>query len=525
MSFSEMKVSQVSRMIATRQNSAEFYSSLMRYLPDPDPVLRKNGQDVKVYHEIMQDPHVFSCMEQRKAKTLSMEWELNRGGSKSRNAKFIQGILDDDDFNLFSLMEQMLDSIAYGFTPLEIYWETVGNYYVPVKVIGKPVEWFLFDDFNVMKFRSKAQPVYGEELPDRKFLCAQHKSTYYNPYGERVLSRCFWPVTFKKAPEKWWIRFLEKYGSIFPVGKLPRNLMGEGSTEQEKLLDLLENLIEDGVAVIPDDSSVELQESANKSATTGIYKERCEYSNTEISKAILTQTLTTEIQGKGSYAASNTHSDMLTHLALKDKRIIEQEMNKLISWIYELNFTDTDYPRFTMYLPEDVDKDLADRDRQLKDIGVKFNKEYFVNNYNLSPEEFDIAEEAPIVSEPAQTSNSKNIDVPGTGTASNISDDFSEKTTKGKNIWQRIIQLFSENDQEEKPSVDVLTNSIPDEVLQQQMEKLLKPVFDMIKSGSSMKEVNNKLAELYPDMDTKDLETLLAKMFFISNLAGVMSAE
>jgi len=389
--FSEQQKSGLAQMIATRQNSSEFFSSLMAYLPDPDPVLAKNGKDIKVYRELMLDPHVYSCLEQRKAAVLSMDWEINRGGASEYETNIIEQLFRNEEFNLSGIMDTMLDAAAFGFQPLEIIWQKLNGYIMPVTIEDKPAEWFVFGQDNQPRFRTKENPIEGEKLPRKKFLFAQNKPAYNNPYGEKVLARCFWPVTFKKASEKWWISFLEKYSMVWAIGKLPRNLMGEGSQEQDKLLSLLDALVNDAVGIIPDDSSVELKEASGKNSSAGIFRERAEYSNTEISKAILTQTLTTEVGTKASYAASSVHAAMLTHLALKDKRIIEREINRLIHWIYELNFAGTSaIPRFTMYLPEDVDKQLAERDKILREIGVKFNKNYFTGNYNLAEEEFEI---------------------------------------------------------------------------------------------------------------------------------------
>lgn len=33
---------------------------------------------------------------------------------------------------------------------------------------------------------------------------------------------CFWPVAFKKGGMKFWLRFAEKFGSPWVIGKHPR---------------------------------------------------------------------------------------------------------------------------------------------------------------------------------------------------------------------------------------------------------------------------------------------------------------
>jgi|GEM_PF-575030 len=534
--FSELKSASLASEIATRANSSEYWGTVWGALPDPDLVLKKLGLDVRVYHETMTDPHVFSCMEQRKAKTLSMNWEINRGGAKSRNIKLIESVFNDPDFRLHAVMEAMLNCVAYGMQPMEIMWEQIGQYWLPVSVEEKPVEWFIYDDENRPRFKSQDDPIDGMLLPYRKFLIARNKPTYANPYGEKVLSRCYWPALFKKSTEKWWIEFLEKYGSLFAVGKLPRSSMGEGSKEQSSLLEMLSLLIQSGTAVIPDDGSVDFKESATKQATSDIYKTRCDYSNNEISKAILTQTLTTEIGNKGSYAASETHSDMLTHLSLKDRSIIESELNLLIKWIYEVNFSDTNIPKFEMFLPEDVDKDLADRDKILTECGVKFTRGYFIKAYNFKEE--DLKEVIPDSPQPdnTNTSNQDNAsnninnpeDLDRTTTGNN---DFAEEKTstgliaKLKNAWDNIFESISKKKSLNDSEINTaLTDSLSRDAYDKIAEGILLPVinaYTAVVKKTSLQAVRKDIPGFYDKMNADELITLLDKMFFTACLYQV----
>lgn len=63
--FSESKKTLASE-IATRGRSIDFYS-ILKYLPDPDPILRKQGRDFKIYREYLLDPHVWACVQPRKS--------------------------------------------------------------------------------------------------------------------------------------------------------------------------------------------------------------------------------------------------------------------------------------------------------------------------------------------------------------------------------------------------------------------------------------------------------------------------
>ncbi|MEG8946619.1 DUF935 domain-containing protein [Rosettibacter firmus] len=466
--------------IATRQN----FEKIVTYwnmLPDPDPILRKIGKDITTYRELMTDPHLFSTIQQRKSGVLSLNWELQQLDSNQNEYDLINNFLNS--INLENLIDQILNTPLFGFTVFEIIWKKDGSYLIPERIDEKPQEWFFFDQYNNLNYKKNFNPNLGtnegEIINPLKFILVQHKPTYQNPYGERVLSRCFWPVTFKRGGLKFWITFTEKYGNPFLVGKLPR---GSSQQDIDNLLSSLDNMIQDAVAVIPDDSSVEIKE-AQRSSSVEVFKELMNFMNSEISKAILTQTLTTEVQDTGTYAASKTMGDMLEKVQQADKRIVERTINKIIDLIYQINFNSPNKPKFILYADEDVDKLLAERDQILVNTGIKFTKDYYIRNYNLLPDDFEI----------------------NTSEASS----FAEK--------EKVNEASSF---ENKDITDNIITQLPDKLLQLQIESTLKPVLSLIEKGESYETIMEELAKTYPAMSTNQLEDLLAKLLFISEIIG-----
>ncbi len=480
--------------IATRQNFDKIVS-YWNMLPDPDPILRKIGKDITTYRELMTDAHLFSTIQQRKAGVLSLNWELQQLDSQQNEFDFINSLLNN--LNLENLIDQILNTPLFGFTVFEIVWHKEGNYLIPDRIDEKPREWFFFDQYNNLNYKKNFNANLGtnegEIVNPLKFVLVQHKPTYQNPYGERVLSRCFWPVTFKRGGLKFWITFTEKYGNPFMIGKLPR---GSAQTDIDNLLTSLDNMIQDAVAVIPDDSSVEIKE-AQRSSSVEVFKELMNFMNSEISKAILTQTLTTEVQDTGTYAASKTMGDMLEKVQQADKRIVERTINKIIDLIYQVNFNSANKPKFILYADEDVDKLLAERDQILVNTGIKFTKDYYIRNYNLLPEDFDITSV-------------------GTGLAQSANPpSFAEINNVGTKIAL----------DDEKNLTDKIINQLPDKLLQLQVESTLKPVLSLIEKGESYETIMEELAKTYPAMSTNQLEELLTKLLFISEITGRNSAS
>jgi len=457
--------------IATRKRSLNFYS-LGYMLPDPDPVLRKQGKDMKIYRELLCDAHVFACAQSRKSGVLSLEWDINRGQDDDKDVSRLKDILKNLD--IFQIINDILDCTFFGFQPIEVIWQKTDNLVLPSALVAKPPEWFCYDEYNNLKFRTK-ENYWGEELPDKKFLCPQSNASYDNPYGERVLSRVFWSVTFKKGGMKFWVVFTEKYGIPHLIGKHPR---GASKEETETLADLLENMVQDAIAVIPDDSSVEIQE-AEKSSSAEIFEKLIDKMNAEISKAILGQTLTTEIGSTGSYAASQTHMSVRKDIVDSDKKLVEKTINQLIKWIYEINFSGQDIPQFEMYEIEDVDLNLAQRDKVLVDCGVKFTKEYFLKSYGFDEDDIEI------------------VDV--------------KKSTEFK-------QFKEENANQGQDEVDGLFDLISAEELQLISNDMLKPLLKQLSKCRTEEEFRKVLDE--KNLKTDKFEEVLSKTLFLCEAQG-----
>lgn len=459
--------------IATRQRSLNFYS-LCNILPDPDIVLRKQGKDIKIYRELLCDPHVTACVQSRKAGVLSLEWEIARGINKDKNIELLSNLLKKLD--IYKLINDILDSVLWGFQPIEVIWEKSGNLILPTELKAKPTDWFCYDADNNLRFKTK-QNYFGELLPPKKFLCPQYNASYDNPYGDRILSKVFWQVVFKKGGLKFWTIFTEKYGMPHIIGKHPR---GASQEETNALADMLERMVQDAIAVIPDDSSVELKE-ANKSSSAEIYEKLIDKMNAEISKAIIGQTLTTEIGNTGSYAASNTHFQVRQDIIDSDKRLVEKTINQLLRWIYELNFSTEIVPEFELYEEEDIDLDLAQRDKTLSESGVKFTKKYFIKNYGLDEEDFDITQ-------------------------------FQQTT-------QPVFSQFKEQENfQGQTQVDELFDLISNKELQNQSEKILSPIIEMIMNGNSYSEIKEALKD--ENLNTKDFEKVHQKALFLCEAEG-----
>lgn len=476
--------------LATRDRSIDF-TALGLYLPNPDPVLKALGLDIRVYRDLRSDAHIGGCIRRRKAAVKALEWGVDRDQAKSRVSKNVEAIVKD--LPLGQLIGEILDAVLYGYQPVEIVWGKVGGYVVPVEVVCKPPEWFCFDAENQLRLRTRDNALEGELLPERKFLLARQDATYQNPYGFPDLSMCFWPTTFKKGGLKFWVTFTEKFGAPWVIGKHPR---GTPDTETDALLAQLEAMVQDAVAVVPEDSKVEIHEAAGKAASADIYEKLLHFCRSEVSIALLGQNQTTE--AKTNFASAKAGIEVTREIRDGDKAIVEDTFNTLIRWICELNFGDGARPVFSLWEQEEVDKVLAERDEKLVSAGARLTPQYFKRAYALQDGDLD---ETPL----AASLLGKGAPEPRPTADNNVS----------------FADAAGFPDQE---ALDDAVASLSAESLDAEMGEMLRPLLDALIGARDEEEALKALAKAYPTMKAPLIEERLAQLIFAAELAGRVSA-
>ncbi len=492
--------------IAVRNTLFNGYWSLLGMLPDPDPVLRKLGQSAEVYKDLLADEEVSAAIARRNMGVKSLDWRIGQGEEATDKEvelctlalKTLQSKNNPVHHKTRAkdLISQSLNPIYWGFSVFEIVWNKIGKYWLPVKVQEKPREWFYFNENNYLVFRPETigQEIFitgPEAHPTMKhrFIILQNNPTYENPYGDKALSRCFWPVAFKRGGLRFYMTFVEKYGMPYLIGKQPR---GVGEPATSDLLSKLIAMVQDAVAVIPDDSSVDILDKGSKQSTSNIYKEFVAEQNKAIQKAILLNSLSMQQHDKGGYSSADAGNEFEFDLSFEDRNLPEELMDELFISVIDLNLGSGKYPIYRAYEEEDVKKDLAERDTSLKQQGVRFTQKYYERRYNLKEDEFDLPESQPAIHNPQQIINPQQ---------------------------QQQLNPTAEFAEGDEPVVNkVYADTIKDKLLQKQMEMLLAPVLKLIKEGKDEKVLKRKLVKIFPDMNDADIQSTLTKLIFINGI-------
>lgn len=475
--------------IASR-SAAWDWTGVLGLLPDLDPVLAKRGEGAEILDELTGDSHVTAEIQTRKLGTLKREFKWEAGALPGKKATPQAEKLRDDlvadleRVDLYDLVSEILDAPMYGYTPIEILWEPDSSRLRIKDLRGLPHRWFGFDENNQPRFISIDNPWDGQELPSGKFVFARHFPKYDNPYGLRLLSRCFWPVTFKKGGVKFWMTFAEKFGMPFLFG---RYRPGAEPDEQAKLLSDLVSMVRDAVAIGPDGTSVELiNQGSGSKGSSDMFDRLISVMNAEISKVIVGQTASAE-GTPGKLGNEDLQGDVLEDIQDGDQKLVKKVMEEIAGIYGRVNAPGVPLPQFDWFEDEEPQTEFAERDGKLKDTGVTFTKKYYMRRYNLAEDEFEVEEE-------------KEETQPEPGKKKKESE-FAEEVEAGSDLDEMIAALTA-------AEADPYVSGWADKVAALVME------------ASSLEEIRDSLIDLYTLMDDRPLANAIGVGLIGADLIG-----
>lgn len=488
----------LAREIATRATDPNFFAAL-EWLPNPDRILRKLGKSQEVYEDIMGDAHVIGELRSIRSALLGFEWRVMPGGDSPNDMRAFElcsNVMEQQpapNMQWSDVIWTMGCAVFKGYSVHEVVWERQDRLLIPAKVVDRPQRRFLFGLDNQLRLKTQEHVMDGVELGNFKWLLTRHMATYENPYGVAVFSNCFWPYTFKHSGYKFFVKFCEKYGIPWAIVKYP---LGTPKEDQDKLTDALAQMIEDAVGAIPNDGSVELIE--HKHSGQPVQERLINISNREMSKALTSQTLSTEILDTGARAASETHRERETTVNQSDRSIIEFSFNELFKWITHLNIADANPPRFEFYEEAEARKEMVESLQGARKL-VPLSKREVYDRLQLSEPE-DEQDTIPVTQ-----ATPKSLTLPP------------EFTRPCPNCGG---YHFNRRDDDVFP-LERQASDFADPII----EDLVDPIRELLDKSSDLHEFQRGLTELFPSLDETRLGELMQAAMLTSWLQGMDEAD
>ena len=448
-----------------RDDSAIF-NGFLNTLENPDKVLRlEAGGDITVYDDIGRESRIGSNLRTRSSAVIGKEWDVIPFSDDALDLKvadYVKNVFLSFPFDR-ARRAILRGGVLKGFGVSEIMWDySEGDISI-----------------NAMKFRAQRRFKFGMDeslllmtadhpidglnltaLHPRKFQRFVFGDEAETPYGDGLGRELYWPWWFKKNGIKFWLQFCERFGNPTPMGKYPR---GTDATGKATLMSALENIRTGATITIPEGMSIDLLEAA-ASGSISTQSELARFMNEEISICILGQSATTQGTA-GKLGADTAQENVREDLVKADADALSESLNaQAVRWLVDYQFPRLRrYPQIWIRAGAEADlKEKSEVDKNLKEVGVRFSKKYFVGAYGLDSDDFEIADQQPPKGEPAEFAEADTDDIDQL-----IADELADWTPMVKPVIDPLEQLINQVD-----SLDELKGKLSELAGQQDMAPL-----------------------------------------------------
>ena len=268
------------------------------------------------------------------------------------------------------LIVNLLDALGKGYSIVEIDWSQTATTWLPSRYDWRDPRWFLFDRNNPYRILLRDElHREGVALPDYKFIKHIPHLRSGIPARAGLARLVAFSYICKKFTLKDWVAFLEIFGHPIRIGRYGQ----EAKPEDVAILrDALFDLGTSAAGMIPETMQVEFAQAGQVKSAGDLFRSLAEWTDKQISKAVLGQTMTTD--DGASYSQANVHNDVRIDILKADANALQTTLNRdLIKPYIDLNFgVQQAYPRINFHVDEPADiKLLSESLQKLVPLGLK----------------------------------------------------------------------------------------------------------------------------------------------------------
>jgi len=319
-----------------------------------------------IYVDTMIDLHLSGIIQQRKSQILQRKFKLvdDKNKEDQEKTKLFQTKWFKDTVDL------ALDSVYWGYTLIEL-----GNLlYGPIMKFEKAT---LVPRKNVIPEAGVVIMQQGDSINKGIKFREEPYASWIIEAGRAddlgLLLKLSPHAISKKNVMAFWDQFAELFGMPIRYAET----ISRDDKETVKIENMLENMGSAAWGIFPTGTSIKLLEST-KGDAFNVYDKRIDRANSEMSKGVLSQTLTTEQGNKGSQALGNVHQDVADDVTNADADFIKELVNdQIIPLMLKHGFPLEGYT----FDWDDQDSMAPDIEMKLLDV-YDVDPEYYIKKYN-----------------------------------------------------------------------------------------------------------------------------------------------
>uniref|UniRef100_A4WS36 DUF935 domain-containing protein n=1 Tax=Cereibacter sphaeroides (strain ATCC 17025 / ATH 2.4.3) TaxID=349102 RepID=A4WS36_CERS5 len=412
----------------------------------------------------------------------------------------------------------MLDCIGKGYSFTEIIWDTSEGQWRPARLEWRDPRWFRFD--RAALTTPLMLGPHGEELEltPFKFIFAEVKAKSGIALRSGLARAAAWAWMFKAFTQRDWAIFTQTYGQPLRLGRY-----GPGASEDDKatLFRAVANIAGDCAAIIPESMAIDFVETKSVGATADLYKQRADWLDQQISKAVLGQTATTDAV-TGGLGSGKEHRQVQEDIERADAKALSGILNRdlIRPWVDLEYGPQARYPRLKIARPEPEDlKAMAEALAALVPIGLRVSQKKTRDRFGFDEPEndADVMGGTPAAAAVAAP--------PG---ADRPIKRFSGVFKGGEPPARPETALQAEAAPAALPASDDPAALLADRLAADAapaMGAMIERVETMLAAAGSLAEFREMLLAGFPGIDAGDLATLMAQAMMAAHAGGRAAAE
>lgn len=274
------------------------------------------------------DGHLRGLWDGDKASIAGKNWTMQAGDARAgsvRAAADLEAHLRNN-LGFRHMVEHQLMAKPYGYSASEIVWDRFGPLWAPARFVNVAHRRFMApstDRVDVIALRNGDSYENLIELEPGRWIVNRRQDR--NPWSSGVMRTCAWWAAFKRWSNRDWQVFGEMFGFPAVIGF---HEPGASPATKTALRTELQNLGEEGFALLEDTCEVVLKESMRSGDATSVYPAQWKMYEAQMSKAVAGGTLTNDAGEVGSYAQAATHENRTFILTLAQAAELEETFTR-----------------------------------------------------------------------------------------------------------------------------------------------------------------------------------------------------
>ena len=460
------------------------------------------------------DLHYLGVLGTRRRQVGQIEITVEPGDDSAeaeRHAGMVRDWLDRDE--LSDEIFDILDAIGKGYSFTEVIWDTSMGQWMPSRLERRDPRWFRFARHDLTTPLMLDENGAERPLDAFKFIYCQIKAKSGLPIRSGIARAASWGYMFKKFTERDWSIFSQTYGQPLRLGKFGPNT---SDADKDTLFRAVANIAGDCAAIVPKSMDIDFVEAGNLSATGQLYRDRADWLDRQISKAVLGQTATTDAE-VGGLGSGEEHGKVRQDIETADAKALAGVLNRDLvrPWI-DLEFgPQRVYPRLRIARPEAEDlKAFTDAVTPWVDRGLAVSEQVILDKFGLEKAE----EGTKILTSAAKSALATQPETPSPSIKR-----FSAPIKYPNGAERPDTPELQQERHTGRSSPLSVPREIADqlsEVAQGALSDVMAQLEAMIGAAGSLEEVREMLLAAYPDINTEPLADVLAEAMAKADAAG-----